>query len=72
MLPENEFSSFIKKCFYPDPDAKGYYFCIDNQQTKRIILYAPLNWLSIEILWIELEPICIHSPLDALIGNGGR
>ena len=50
MLPENEFSSFIKKCFYPDPDAKGYYFCIDNQQTKRIILYAPLNWLSIEIL----------------------
>ena len=50
MLLESEFSSFIKKCFYPDPDANGYYFCIDNQQTKRIILYAPLNWLSIEIL----------------------
>ena len=50
MLLENEFSSFVKKCFYPDLDAMGYYFCIANQQTKRIILYAPLNWLSIGII----------------------
>ena len=59
MLLENELSSFIKKCFHIDPDAKGYYFCIDNQQTKPIILYAPLNLHSIGIIWIEIEPIRI-------------